>query len=147
MASSLLRNARAISGTVSPATLRSVSAMRASGASAGWQQANSIRSRSSGSDETSSSRKAGAVAGSASAGRRAASARSRRMRSSALRHAVVVSHAPGRSGTPRRSQSTAAASTGSNRPQRRYDVLRQRSFAGALRPLGTWAATDSARAA
>ena len=41
------RNACAISGTVSPPRSRSVSAIRASGASAGWQQVNRSRSRSS----------------------------------------------------------------------------------------------------
>ena len=55
IAVSLERNARAISGTVSPPTLRSVSAIRASGFSAGWQQVNSIRSRSSSSAERSKS--------------------------------------------------------------------------------------------
>ena len=53
IALSLDRNARAISGTVNPATLRSVSAIRASNASAGWQQVNSIRSWSSSSEDSS----------------------------------------------------------------------------------------------
>ena len=44
---SLTRNARAICGVVRPTTARSVSASRASGASAGWQHANSSASRSS----------------------------------------------------------------------------------------------------
>ncbi len=43
IALSEVMNARAISATVSPATLRSVSAIRTSGPRAGWQQANSIR--------------------------------------------------------------------------------------------------------
>ena len=55
IASSEEMNARAISGTVSPATLRSVNAMRASGAKAGWQHVNSIRSWSSSSEDRSKS--------------------------------------------------------------------------------------------
>ena len=55
IASSEEMNARAISGTVSPATLRSVSAIRASGARAGWQHVNSIRSWSSSSEDCSKS--------------------------------------------------------------------------------------------
>src|SRR6266545_101595 len=45
---SLTRKARAISAVVSPHTSRSVKAIRASSASAGWQQVNTSRSRSSG---------------------------------------------------------------------------------------------------
>ena len=45
---SLARNARAISAVVSPASVRRVSATRASSDSAGWQQVNISRSRSSG---------------------------------------------------------------------------------------------------
>jgi|HubBroStandDraft_3_1064219.scaffolds.fasta_scaffold00110_14 hypothetical protein len=47
MAVSGTRKARAISGTVRPATMRSVSATRVSIASAGWQQVKISRSRSS----------------------------------------------------------------------------------------------------
>ncbi len=47
MAVSCTRKARAISGTVRPATMRSVSATRDSIASAGWQQVKISRSRTS----------------------------------------------------------------------------------------------------
>ena len=47
MVVSCTRKARAISGTVSPPTMRSVSATRVSIASAGWQQVKISRSRSS----------------------------------------------------------------------------------------------------
>ena len=48
MVASLDKNARAISAVVRPASVRSVSATRASSDSAGWQQVNISRSRSSG---------------------------------------------------------------------------------------------------
>ena len=48
LAGSLARNARAISAMVSPASVRRVSATRASSDRAGWQQVNISRSRSSG---------------------------------------------------------------------------------------------------
>ena len=47
MVGSVTRNARAISAVVSPASVRSVSATRASSGSAGWQQVKISRSRSS----------------------------------------------------------------------------------------------------
>jgi hypothetical protein len=47
MAASCTRKARAISGTVRPPTIRSVSVTRLSSASAGWQQVKISRSRSS----------------------------------------------------------------------------------------------------
>ena len=48
MVGSLDRNARAISAVVSPASVRRVRATLASSDSAGWQQVNISRSRSSG---------------------------------------------------------------------------------------------------
>ena len=48
IAGSEIRNARATSAVVRPLTWRSVSAMRTSGASAGWQQAKISSRRSSG---------------------------------------------------------------------------------------------------
>ena len=98
------RKARAISGVVRPPRVRSVSATRASIASAGWQHVKISRSRSSGMPLTSSSLPP-------SASRRASFSRvsvlrrrfaSRRRRSIARRLAVVVIHAPGLSGTPSR---------------------------------------------
>ena len=55
MVGSLDRNARAISAVVSPASVRRVSATRASSERAGWQQVNISRSRSSGTPLSSSS--------------------------------------------------------------------------------------------
>ena len=48
MAGSATRNARAISAVLSPPSVRRVSATRAAGSSAGWQQVKISRSRSSG---------------------------------------------------------------------------------------------------
>ena len=98
IALSCTRNARAISGTVSPPTMRSVSATRASGARAGWQQVKISRSRSSWTAPR-------GPAGSSSyiiCACLCLSSRlfSRLIRSSALRRAVVVSQPPGLGGTP-----------------------------------------------
>ena len=71
IAGSLVRKARATSAVDSPPSERSVSATRASGASAGWQQVKNSRSRSSGIALMSSS-ESSEVAGSP----RAASSRS-----------------------------------------------------------------------
>ena len=102
---SLTRNARAICGVVRPTTARRVSASRASGASAGWQQANSSASRSSVPDRSARRRRLGA-------GRqRRAAAPPRRTASSALRWAATWSQAPGRSGGPSRRQAVSASTT------------------------------------
>ncbi len=106
------RKARAISGVCSPAISRRVSAIRASGASAGWQQVKMRRSWSSATGPTS-------VSGSGSPMRATASASlpgrvdSRRSRSSALCRAVVTIQPPGLGGRPsdgQRSTATAKAS-------------------------------------
>jgi hypothetical protein len=118
MVGSLARNAREISAVVSPASVRRVSATRASSASAGWQQVNISRSRSSGTPLWSVS---GAENGSAgSAGARAATSRSlaaptarRRSTSMARFLAVVVSHAPGRPGIPSTGQRCSAIANAS----------------------------------
>ena len=81
---------------VTPQTSRSVSATCASRASAGWQQVNTSRRRSSG--ITSSSMDISVASGSSSSGSLPSSDRPRAMALSALRRAATVSHAPGRSG-------------------------------------------------
>ena len=62
MVSSLTRNARAISGVDSPPSARRVSATRASGASAGWQQRKISSRRSSGTTVTGTSAGCGSSA-------------------------------------------------------------------------------------
>ena len=103
---SLARNARAISAVVSPASVRRVSATRASSASAGWQQVNISRSRSSGTPLWSVS---GSYAEGSDDGDTDMAATSRslaaptaflRSTSMARLRAAVVSHAPGRPGMP-----------------------------------------------
>jgi hypothetical protein len=91
-----------------------VSATRASGASAGWQQVNISRSRSSGIVLTSSSAPASAppaplsASSRASCSARAAERRSARIRSSARLRATVVIHAAGFAGVPSRGQRSRA---------------------------------------
>src|SRR6266704_884586 len=118
MVDSLTRKARAISAVVSPHSSRRVSATWASWASAGWQQVNTSRSRSSGitlasSASTASSPAAAARSVPTSSGSFARSVRSRRRRSRARRRAAVVSQAPGFSGTPRSDQVASAATKAS----------------------------------
>src|SRR5512132_1932691 len=101
---SVTRKARAISGVARPPRVRSVSATRASGARAGWQQVKISRRRSSGITGASSGLSSSAAGGGPSA--RSSSCfslprRSRRRRSIALFRAVVVIQAPGLSGMPR----------------------------------------------
>ena len=101
------RNTLAISGVVSWQMVRSVSATCDSGESAGWQQVNSNRSRSSPGG-------AGAAATRSESNKLAAYSRwwrvaSRRNRSTALLRATVVSQAPGLSGMPSRGHASAAA--------------------------------------
>ena len=116
MVASLTRNARAISRVDSPPTVFRVSATRPASGSAGWQQVNSSRSRSSpyvlpyGSSSGSA---AGCSAQALSSASLLASVRRRRNTSNARWWAVVVSHAAGLSGVPSRGQRTSARSTAS----------------------------------
>ena len=111
MVASGTRKARAISDVVMPARVRRVSATRASKASAGWQQVNIRRRRSSG---TSSSSPLSASTGSTTATSDSLDApnRARRARSMARLRATVVSHAPGRRGMPSRGQRSSAGREG-----------------------------------
>ena len=87
---------------VSPASVRRVSATRASSGSAGWQQVKISRSRSSGIAARSSPGRPVRFVGRhrATSCSLAASVAPRRSRSRARLRAVVVSQAPGRRGTP-----------------------------------------------
>ncbi len=95
-----------------------MSATRASGASAGWQQVNISRSRSSGIVLTSSSASSPLAPGAppapvsassrARSSARAAERRSARIRSSARLRATVVIHAAGFAGVPSRGQRSRA---------------------------------------
>ena len=95
------RNAWATSGVATPHTSRRVSATCASSASAGWQQVKTSRRRSSG---IASSASGSSRSGSSRSGSFVSRVRARRMMFRARRRATVVSHAPGRSGTPSRAQ-------------------------------------------
>src|SRR4051794_6238481 len=119
------RNAAAISATVSPPSSRRVSATRASGASAGWQQVKSSRRRSSSTAPVGSCGVSSWIIRAAWC--LASRCCSRRIRSIARRTAVVVSQPPGLGGTPStgqrsraaRSASPAASSATSRSPKRR----------------------------
>ena len=97
------RNARAMSGVATPQISRSVRATCASGASAGWQQVKISRRRSSGIVPDPVGSGISRSSASISSGSLDSSVW-RRIRLSAWRRATVVSQAPGRSGTPSRSQ-------------------------------------------
>ena len=103
-------SARAISGTVRPPTSRRVSGTCASSASAGWQQANTRPSRSSGIISGSSPGRSRTASSSSRASSACFSRRdaSRRSRSIARRFAVVRIHAAGADGTPSRGQRSSA---------------------------------------
>src|SRR6476646_2269651 len=134
---SLTRKACAISGVVSPQTSRSVRATWASRASAGWQQVNTSRSRSSAMSPP-SSRSPGpssVISGSTSRGSLVRSVEARRSASSALRLAVVVSQAPGLRGTPSRSQ----ASTAVRNASWAHSSARSRSRVRRTVAVSTWA--------
>ena len=118
MVASGTRKARAISAVVSPPSVRNVRAMRASGASVGWQQVKIRRNWSSamalsgmGSDLDvgSASRRARASAARCLPGRLT----SRRSRSLALLRAAVMIQAAGLSGVPVRGQRSRAATNAS----------------------------------
>ena len=119
------RNACAISATVSPPSSRRVSATRASGASAGWQQVKISRSRSSSTMPVGSWGVSSVIMSAAWC--LASRWDSRRIRSIARLPAVVVSQPPGLGGTPSRghrstaarSASPAASSAMSMSPKRR----------------------------
>ena len=118
MVASLDRNARAISAVVRPASVRSVSATRASSDSAGWQQVNISRSRSSGtplwSVSTSNAEpESGSTDSAATSRSLAAPTALRRSTSMARLRAAVVSQAPGRPGMPSRGQRCRAVANAS----------------------------------
>ena len=111
------RNARAISGVVRPPSVRRVSAIADSGASAGWQQVKISRSWSSGIGDISSSAAMSIALAARSASTAAsrtidpalsANRRARRTRSIARLRAVVVIQAPGLSGIPSTGQRSSA---------------------------------------
>src|SRR5215213_8730383 len=110
------RNARAISSVVRPATMRRVSATRASVDSTGWQQMNTRRSRSSSIGLSIAASRSGVS--SVSISRPISSVlRSRtllrRIRSIARCLAVAMSQAPGLSGTPDSGHCSRAATSAS----------------------------------
>src|SRR3954454_15125855 len=112
MVGSATRKARAISPVVRPPSARSVSAKRAGMSSAGWQQVNISRSRSSTialSSVTGACSWRSRRTSSARRSARSATDRSRRRRSMARRRAATVSHAPGFAGTPSRGHVVSAA--------------------------------------
>ncbi len=100
---SLTRNARATSAVDNPHNSRSVSAICASRASAGWQQVQISRSRSS-TISPSSGSAGGATSSITSSGRARRNRASRRMMSSARLRAAVVSQAAGLAGIPASAQ-------------------------------------------
>jgi len=99
---SLTRKARATSAVDSPHSSRSVRATCASTASAGWQQVQIRRNRSSGRSPSASPRYSagGATSSMTNSGIARRNSASRRIRSNARLRAVVVSQAAGRVGTP-----------------------------------------------
>ncbi len=122
MVGSLTRKARATSAVDSPHSRRRVSATWASRDSAGWQQVKISRSRSSGYTAswsvpacaaTATSAGSSSTLSSTSSGSRARKSTSRRITSMARRLATVVSHAPGRSGTPVRAHAVRACANAS----------------------------------
>ena len=96
-----------MSGVATPHTSRSVNATCASRASAGWQHVKTSRRRSSGIG-SGSSKVISVSSGSSSSGSLVRSVLRRVSAFSATRRAAVVSHAPGRSGTPSRSHAPSA---------------------------------------
>jgi len=103
------RKACAICEVVRPPTDRSVSATCASRSSAGWQHPKTSANWSSMSRPCSGSRSASAT----SVGSRSSNRWARRIRSMALRRAVVSNHAPGRSGAPSRRHAREASTKAS----------------------------------
>src|ERR1700733_1721378 len=108
MVGSGTRNARAISGVVSPVRVRSVRATRPSGGRAGWQQVKISRSRSSEMSPSGAADGPGSGASIRACCSLAASLARRRSTSMARLRAAVGSQAPGRSGIPSRSQTLRA---------------------------------------
>ncbi len=113
MVASGTRNARAISAPVRPPTAWRVSATRASGASAGWQQVNSRARRSSPSSVRVSGNGSIGSAEPGSSGTPSCSSfcsavRRWRIRSIARLRATVYSHAAGDCGVPSRAQISTA---------------------------------------
>ncbi len=126
------RNACAISATVSPPSSRSVRATRFSGASAGWQQVKMRRSRSSSTGPVGSGGVSSVII--AASAYFVSRTFSRRIRSSALRFAVVVSQPPGLGGGPSTGHFSSATTSASERassarsmsPKRRIRPARTR---------------------
>src|SRR5215212_1907772 len=113
IAGSETRNARAISAVVRPARVLSVRATRASSGSAGWQQVNIRRSLSSWMPLSSSASRPESSSLRciiATSSNLAAPVALRLKRSRARLRDTVVSHAPGRRGTPSRGQVSSARS-------------------------------------
>src|SRR5215213_2223351 len=113
IAGSEARNARAISAVVRPARVLSVRATRASSGSAGWQQVNIRRSLSSWMPLSSSASRPESSSLRciiATSSNLAAPVALRLKRSRARLRTMVVSHAPGRRGTPSRGQVSSARS-------------------------------------
>src|SRR6266508_1750927 len=128
---SLTRNARAISAVLRPASVRRVSATRASSGRPGWQQVKISRSRSSYTPLVSTSSSGASYASAVTTSRSlAAPTAARRILSVARLRAVVVSQAPGLRGTPSVRQlcraaanaSCAASSARSQSPVTRINV-------------------------
>jgi len=103
---SLTRNARATSAVDRPQISRNVSATCACPDSAGWQQVQTSRSRSSGIASGCSGNASTSSCTSSGSVRR--STASRRTTSRARRRATVVSHAPGFAGMPAAGQTDSA---------------------------------------
>ena len=135
MVASGTRNARAISGVDRPPSSRSVSATRASGASAGWQQVKISRRRSSCTGPSSGGTSPAGCSSAAWACRSSRTA-SRRWRSTARLPAVVMIQPAGLGGRPVRGQrSTAtakaswtASSARSMSPRRRTRTATARAY-------------------
>src|SRR5688500_16962975 len=142
---SATRKARAISATVSPPSMRSVRATRASGERAGWQQVNTSRRRSSSTGPVGSGGVSSVIiiAAWCLASRRD----SRRMRSIALLPAVVVSHAPGLGGKPstghrstavRRASLTASSATSRSPKRRASEATTRPCSSRTIRSISAW---------
>src|SRR5690606_9290494 len=116
MVGSGTRKARAISPVLSPPSSFSVSAMRDSGGSTGWQAMSMRRKRSSPTSVSRTRSMSGMSVSSCSWASDwcfSAASFSWRQRSTARRFAVVISQAPGLSGTPCRGQVSSAVSSAS----------------------------------
>src|SRR5438105_4661122 len=128
------KNARAISGVVRPPSVRSVSATRASIASAGWQHVKINRSRSSGMMLMSSLSMLSSSVKRASCCCLSASTFSRRILSIALLRAVAISHAVGFDGMPPSHFSSAIANASCTTSSARSKSRSTRIIVAVTRP-------------